>query len=181
MMNAVPTNRPSLDAARRMPVADLLALPAEHLALLQEDARADLDAANRMRDWIEGTIALRYQQHAVSARATAGKDTGAVRFQDDTVEVVADLPKRVEWDQARLAALSEQIRAGGEDPAQYVEVSFKVSERAYTAWPERIRAAFEPARTVRTGKPTYRLAIMSETALRDSPHASPTILMQGDR
>ena len=71
----------------------------------------------------------------------------------------------------RLAALSEQIRAGGEDPGQYVEVSFKVSERAYTAWPERIRAAFEPARTVRTGRATYRLAILSETARRDSPHA----------
>jgi len=179
MMNAVPTNRPSLDAARRMPVADLLALPAEHLALLQEDARADLDAANRMRDWIEGTIALRYQQHAVSARATAGKDTGAIRFQDGTVEVVADLPKRVEWDQARLATLSEQIRAGGEDPGQYVELSFKVAERAYTAWPERIRAAFEPARTVRTGKPTYRLAIMSDTARRDSPHAGALHSLRG--
>ena len=163
-------NRPSLDAARHMPVADLLALPAEHLALLQEDARDGLDAANRMRDWIEGTIALRYQQRAVGARAAAGKDTGTVRFQDGTVEVVVDLAKRVDWDQPRLAALSEQIRAGGEDPGQYVEVSFKVSERAYTAWPERIRAAFEPARTVRTGKPTYRLIILSETALRDSRH-----------
>jgi hypothetical protein len=60
------------------------------------------------------------------------------------------LPKKVDWDQTRLAALSEQIRAGGEDPGQYVEVSFKVSERAYTAWPDRIRTAFEPARTVRT-------------------------------
>ena len=167
-MDAHLPNRPSLDAARRLPVADLLALPAEHLALLQEDARASLDAANRMRDWIEGTIALRYEQRAVGARAVAGKDTGTVRFQDGTVEVVVDLPKRVDWDQPRLATMAEQIRAGGEDPSQYVEVSFKVSERAYTAWPDRIRAAFEPARTVRTGKPTYRLTIMSEVAMRDS-------------
>jgi len=171
-------NRPSLDAARQMPVADLLVLPAEHLALLQEDARAGLDAANRMRDWIEGTIALRYEQRAVGARAAAGKDTGTVRFQDGTVEVVVDLAKRVDWDQPRLAALSEQIRAGGEDPGEYVEVSFKVSERAYAAWPERIRAAFEPARTVRTGKPAYRLTILSEVALRDSPNG-PGILPPG--
>jgi hypothetical protein len=180
-MKAILTNRPTLDAARHMPVADLLALPSEHLALLQEDARTALDAANRMRDWIEGTIALRYEQRAVGARAAAGKDTGTVRFQDGVVEVVVDLPKRVDWDQPRLASLAEQIRAGGEDPAQYVEVSFKVSERAYSAWPDRIRAAFEPARTVRTGKPTYRLTIMSETAMRDSPHASGTYLTQGAR
>jgi len=163
-------NRPTLDALRQMPVSDIIALPAEHLALLQTDAREALDAAKRMQDWIEAAIALRYEQRAVGARAAAGKDTGTVRFQDGTVEVVVDLAKRVDWDQPRLAALSEQIRAGGEDPGQYVEVSFKVSERAYTAWPERIRAAFEPARTVRTGKPTYRLIILSETALRDSRH-----------
>lgn len=180
-MDAHLPNRPSLDAARRMAVSDMLALPAEHLALLQEDARASLDAANRMRDWIEGTIALRYEQRAVGARAAAGKDTGTVRFQDGTVEIAVDLPKRVDWDQPRLATLAEQIRAGGEDPGEYVEVSFKVSERAYTAWPDRIRAAFEPARTVRTGKPSYRLTIMSETAMRDSPHGAGIHTMQGGR
>ena len=180
-MVAPPTNRPTLDAARRLSVAGLLALPAEHLALLQEDARAALDAANRMRDWIEGTIALRYEQRAVGARTAAGKDTGTVRFQDVTVEVVVDLPKRVDWDQPRLAGLAEQIRAGGEDPGEYVEVSLKVSERAYAAWPERIRAAFEPARTVRTGKPTYRLAILSEAALRDSPHGPGIMPPRGGR
>ena len=180
-MSPLPNNRPSLDTARRMAVADLLALPAEHLALLQEDARGALDTANRMRDWIEGTIALRYEQRAVGARAAAGKDTGTVRFQDGTVEVVVDLAKRVDWDQPRLAALAEQIRAGGEDPGQYVEVSFKVSERAYTAWPERIRAAFEPARTVRTGKPAYRLTILSEVALRDSPNGPGILPSWGTR
>ena len=97
------------------------------------------------------------------------------------MEIAVDLPKRVDWDQTRLAALSEQIRAGGEDPSQYVEISFKVSERAYTAWPERIRAAFEPARTVRTGRATYRLAILSETALRDSPHGPAIRTTQGCR
>lgn len=163
-MDAHLPNRPSLDASRHMPVGELLALPAEHLALLQEDARAGLDAANRMRDWIEGTIALRYEQRAVGARAAAGKDTGTVRFQDGAVEVIADLPKRVEWDQPRLAKLAEQIRAGGEDPGEYVEVSFKVSERAYTAWPDRIRTAFEPARTVRTGRQTFKLALKPERA-----------------
>jgi hypothetical protein len=161
MQNALP-NRPTLDALRQMPVADLINLPADHLALLQSDARDALDAAKRMQDWIEAAIALRYEQRAVGARAAAGKDTGAVRFQDGAVEIAVDLPKRVDWDQARLATLSEQIRAGGEDPRQYVEVSFKVSERAYTAWPERIRQAFEPARTVRTGRQTFKLSIKAE-------------------
>ncbi len=164
-------NRPTLDTIRHLPVGEVMTLPPEHLALLQTDAREASDAAKRMMDWIEGAIALRYEQRAVAARATAGKDTGTVRFLDGSVEVTADLPKKVEWDQTRLTALAEQIRRGGEDPGEYVEISFKVAERAYVAWPERIRSAFAPARTVRTGKPTYRLTILSESERRDSPHA----------
>jgi hypothetical protein len=156
---------------RHLPIGEVIALPSEHLALLQSDARDAHDASKRQLDWIEGAIALRYEQQAIAARGAAGKDTGIVRFQDGTVEVAVELPKRVEWDQRRLAALVEQIRAGGEDPSEYVELTFKVSERAYAAWPERIRSAFEPARTVRTGKPSYRLTLMSEVARRDSPHA----------
>jgi hypothetical protein len=173
------SNRPTLDSLRQMPVGNVIALPAEHLALLQAEAREAVDSAKRMQDWIEATVALRYEQRAIGARAEARKDTGTVRFQDGSVEIAAELPKRVEWDQRRLAALAEQIRAGGEDPSEYLEVSFKVSERAYTAWPERVRKAFEPARTVRTGKPVYRLSIMSETERRDSPHAGTHIYLGG--
>ena len=161
-MSAPMPNRPNLAALWAMPVGEIITLPAEHLALLQADARDALDLAKRQLDWLEGAIALRYGPRATEARAAAGKDTGTVRFQDDAVEVIADLPKRVEWDQARLAALAAQIRAGGEDPAEYLEVSFKVAERAYGAWPERIRQAFEPARTLRTGRPSFKLSIKPE-------------------
>lgn len=174
-------NRPSLDALASMQVDTIISLPPEHLALLQADAREAVDSAKRMQDWIEAAVALRYEQRAIGARTHAGKDTGTVRFHDGSVEVTAELPKRVEWDQRRLAALAEQIRAGGEDPREYLDVSFKVSERAYSTWPERIRKAFEPARTVRTGKPVYRLTICTERELRDSPHGGGIILQWGDR
>ena len=158
-MEANRTNRPSLEALRHLPVSDVIALPAEHLVLLQADARASVDSAKRMQDWIEAAIALRYEPRAIGMRTTAGKDTGSVRFNDGEVEVTAELPKRVEWDQRRLADLAAQIRAGGEDPGEYLEVTFKVPERAYVAWPERIRKVFEPARTVRTGRQTFRLTL----------------------
>ena len=37
-------NRPTLDSIRMLPIGDIAGLPAEHLALLQEDAAAALDA-----------------------------------------------------------------------------------------------------------------------------------------
>ncbi|TCT10521.1 hypothetical protein EDC22_10518 [Tepidamorphus gemmatus] len=153
------SNRPQLADIRTMPVGEIARLPAEHLALLQDEAEEALNAAKRTKDWLEGAIALRYGEEAARLRAAQGKDTGTVRFDDGPVTVVADLPKRVEWDQDLLATLVERMRASGEKVADYVSIEIKVSERAFTAWPEAIRQAFSPARTVRTGKPTFRLML----------------------
>jgi hypothetical protein len=125
-MSQARPNRPLLDDMLRLPVDEVLSLPAEHLALLQEDATTALDTAKRKRDWIENVIAVRYGQRTVTLRAEQRKDTGTVRFIDGDVSIVSELPKRVEWDQARLAAVVDRIRAAGDDPAEYVEVTYKV-------------------------------------------------------
>ena len=153
------SNRPTLDSIRTLPVGEIAALPAEHLALLQEDAAAALDASKKAKDWIDGAIALRFGDQAQALRREAGKDTGTVRFEQDGVTVVADLPKRVDWDQALIAGVVERIRAAGDDPTQYVDIAIKVPERKYTAWPESIRTAFAPARTVKTGKQSIVLTL----------------------
>ena len=158
------TNRPTLDSLRMLPIGEIAALPAEHLALLQEDATAALDAGKKAKDWIDGAIALRFGDQAQALRREAGKDTGTVRFEQDGVTVVADLPKRVDWDQALIASVVARIRAAGDDPTQYVDIAIKVPERKYTAWPENIRTAFAPARTVKTGKPSFRLSLGEEAS-----------------
>ena len=150
-------NAPTLDQLRTMPIGDIATLPSDVLAALQEDADAALKSAKSMKDWLDGAIAQKFGDRAREARAAIAKDTGIVRFTDGAITIVVDLPKKVDWDQRQLEALVERIRSGGENPADYVEISFHVSERNYGAWPEAIRRAFEPARTVRTGKPTFRL------------------------
>ena len=156
------TNRPTLDSIRTLPIGEVAALPAQHLALLQEDTSAALDASKKAKDWIDGAIALRFADHVQALRREAGKDTGTVRFEQDGVTVVADLPKRVDWNQALIAGVVERIRAAGDDPTQYVDIAIKVPERKYTAWPENIRTAFAPARTVKTGKPSFVLTLKED-------------------
>lgn len=156
-MNA--PNRPRLGDLPTMPIGDIAALPAAVLALLQEEAEEAAKAARSLADWLNGAIALRYGDRAAAARGAEGKDVGTVRFEDDEVMVIADLPKRVEWDQSRLGEMVARIRAAGDDPAEYVETTFRVSERKYGAWPAAIREGFETARTLRPGKPTFRLVL----------------------
>lgn len=145
-----------------MPVGEIAALSADQLALLQEAAQQDLQRAKTVSDWLEGAIALKYADRAAECRRDAGKDTGTVRLNDGNVTVTADLPKRIEWDQAMLAQIAENIAAAGEDPAEFIETTLKVSERKYAALPESWRKGFEPARTVRTGKPKFRLVLNEE-------------------
>lgn len=151
------TNRPTLDDLLAMETSAIAALPTEILALLAEEAAEAADRAKRIKDRLDGALDLKYAARAAVARRAEGKDTGTVRFDDSDFVVIADLPKRVKWDQAELAAIVERIRKAGEDPAEYVNVEFKVSERAYGAWPESIRSAFTPARTVERAKPVYRI------------------------
>jgi hypothetical protein len=157
-MNA-PANRPQLGDLPTMPIGEIAALPAGILALLQAEAEETAKAARSLADWLHGAIALRYGDLAAAARRTEGKDTGTVRLDDGEVTVIADLPKRIDWDQGELAALVAAIRAEDGDPTEYVDTLFRVPERKYAAWPRHIRTAFERARTVKTGKPTFRLVI----------------------
>lgn len=150
-------NCPRLADMMTMPLGDIAALPADLLILLQEEAEQNLRLAKMQKDWLDGVLDRRYAHIAAELRSREGKDTGTVRFDDGAVTVVADLPKKVEWDQSLLAATVERIRASGDDPTEYVETAFKVPERKYGAWPAHIRAAFEAARTVKTGKPTFTL------------------------
>jgi hypothetical protein len=145
-----------------MPIGEIAALPADQLALLQEAAQQDLQRAKTVSDWLEGAIALKYAERAAECRRDAGKDTGTVRLNDGNVTVTADLPKRIDWDQALLAQIAENIASAGEDPAEFIETTLKVSERKYAALPESRRKGFEPARTVRTGKPKFRLVLNEE-------------------
>ena len=155
-------NRITLDDLPTMPVGEIADLPGHQLALLKQDADERLRAAKTLCDWLDGAIALKYGDQAQAARRAEGKDTGTIRLQDGPVTVVAELAKRVEWDQAMLAGLLERIRADGADPADYVDIAFSVPERKYTAWPKDIRQEFEPARTVRTAKPKFRLLLGEE-------------------
>jgi hypothetical protein len=154
-----PLNHPTLDQLRDLPLGEVAALPADQLALLQDEAEEALRTTKASKARIDDALVTKYADAAAALRRAAGKDTGTVRVQDGPVTVVADLSKRVDWDQTTLASLVEQIKADGDDPTEYVDIAFKVSERKYNAWPNHIQAAFQDARTVQTGKESFKLIL----------------------
>ncbi len=152
----------TLEEARLLSVAEMTGLSAEDLAQLQSSAADLFRQARDLKDWIDGAIALKYDAQAKALRARLGKDTGTVHFDDDGVRITADLPKKPVWDQKKLSEIAERINASGDDPTEYLDITYKVAERKYTAWPEHLREVFAPARTLRTGKPTFQLIRIEE-------------------
>jgi len=155
-------NHITLEALKHMPVGEIAALPAAELARLQQETTKALRSAKMACDWLDGALNLKYANQADDLRRSAQKNTGTVRFADGEITVKTDLPKRVVWDQNRLAEIVERIRAAGDDPAEIIDISYKVAERKYVAWPEGIRKGFEPARTVRPG--SLKIALVSQEA-----------------
>ena len=144
-----PDNTPSVNDMLNMQTGELAQMPVELLAGLQAElahAAKQLKAASAK---FSTALEVRFAARAAEARRACGKDTGTVRLVAADYTIIADLPKRVDWDQQQLAQIAANIAASGEDPAEFIETKLSVSERKYGALPEAWRRGFEPARTVK--------------------------------
>ncbi len=142
--------------------SDLANLSPEDLMQLRSHASELLSVASAVTTRIDSALEMKYAKRAQVLRLTAGKDTGVVHFDDGCVRITADLPKRIDWDQKKLIDITRRIAASGEDPNQYVEIKYRVSESKFNAWPESLKSAFTPARTLKAGNPDFRLALIQE-------------------
>ena len=155
-------NHVTPDTILATPVSELASQPSDSLFRLKNDATDYLAVAKSIVEHIDRALDLKYVDRTRQLRLAQGKDTGVVHFDDGKVSVTADLPKKVELDQATVARLVANIVACGDDPSQYVDISYRVSETKFNAWPDSLRKPFSAARTVKVGKPSYRLALLSK-------------------
>jgi hypothetical protein len=154
----------TLKQLRDWPLGKVAAQPIEILAALADSLAETKTLVADAEVRLNAGLDARFGDRARQLRAAKGKDSGRVRLADGLFVIVAELPKRIDWDQDKLAAIVARIRQYGDDPSEYVRTIFDVSERAYGAWRSPIRRLFEPARTVKLGKPRYAIEARSEEA-----------------
>ena len=123
-------------------------LPLGNVSDLQRfitEAKSELATlANMMQAGLE----LRFAEQAKAQLLADGKDTGTTHLQHDDFDIAVEIGKDVKWDPKGLAELVAKIEATGSDPREYVEIKYSVSETKFKAWPQSLRAPFEPLRTV---------------------------------
>ncbi len=155
-------NSLTLEHILAISVGDLSTYSSSALFQLKNEAADRLNKAKEIAEHIDSALETKYAQRAQILRLAAGKDTGIVHFDDGLVRITADLPKKIEWDQSKLAEITKRITSNGDNPAEYIDISYRVSETKFTAWPESLKSAFIQARTLKTGKPSFRLSLTKE-------------------
>lgn len=146
-------------------VAELAALPQyqlqevhhnlAQLSIWLKTAKAKFDAA----------LDHRYGAQMRAALHESGRDFGSAHANDGALKVSFDLPKKVSWDQQKLQVIAQRIAASGERIEDFMDIELSVSESKFNNWPPALREQFSDARTVKAGKPTFKLVITDEGVL----------------
>ncbi len=108
---------------------------------------------------LHDTLHARFGDMVQQARREKGADTGSLSFWLDGCKLAHELPKRVEWNEDGLRAVAKMLRDQGEPVDDYISVRLGVDERKWNAWPETIKEFFRAHRTVKTGKPVYKVEV----------------------
>lgn len=141
-------------------VSELASLPPAQKAEISRNLDEALDWLKKARTKFDAALDAAYGERARAARLEAGKDFGVIHLTDGPLRVTVDQPKRASWDQEQLAAIAGRIAASGERVEDYLDVEFCVPEARFNNWPPTLRTQFEAARTVKPGKPSFRLALV---------------------
>ena len=145
-----------------MSVAQMATLTPQQKAQVSHHLDQIADWLKNSRAKFEASLEHAYGERIRHARTDAGRDFGVVHIADGDVRVSVDQSKRVSWDQVQLATIAQRIAAAGERVEEFIDVAYSVSESRYLNWPSSLRAQFEGARTVKSGKPSYRLTPAGE-------------------
>jgi hypothetical protein len=121
----------------------------------REAKQAEQDANQRRKD-IEAALVNEFSDE-IMPQLDPDYKTGTAKLDDGKSVLILTFGKKVEWDNQKLGELYSTILAAGENPEEYIEARYTISETKYKSWPEHIRNSFTPARTVKASNPTFSL------------------------
>jgi SAM-dependent MidA family methyltransferase len=89
-------------------------------------------------------------------RKLQAKEFGAINLTVDGIKVTETVPKKVDWDQAKMNDLFDAIATAGDDPRAYMKMTLAVAEKAFTEFAPEVRAMFSDCRTVTPGRASLK-------------------------
>ncbi|CAK0750978.1 conserved hypothetical protein [Gammaproteobacteria bacterium] len=148
----------------------LTSLTPEQLAQLPASQLAEVSSnLTHLQSWIKQAranfnVALerRYGEQARSALLQSGRNFGTTHIHDDQVRVTFELSKEVEWNQELLLEIVEEIAETDKQIWKHLNTKVSISEAIFKSWSPERQIQLSPARTVKPGSVSFKLAIVSE-------------------
>ncbi len=164
-MNMTTTHTTPVDLEYSMPLADMsvaqiVALPHAQLQEAHTNLLALQSMVKSVLDRFHAALEQRYGEQAAAARQADGRDFGVCHVNDGVLRITVELPKRVTWDQARLADMAQRMAAAGDKVSEYIDTDYSIPESRYNNWPTPLKETFAKARTVKPGRASFRLALV---------------------
>ena len=110
-----------------------------------------------LKEKLEDAMNLRFSESVKNSLRSANKDTGTTRFFDGAFQIVAEVSKKVTWDQEKMEELVKRIP--DERRKDIVKISYAIEERKYSALPTVYQELFKEARTITPGKTRFQITI----------------------
>jgi len=117
----------------------------------KKNAVLNLESAKEVLAGINNQINELIAAPIQEIRTAQNKETGTVNVNISGILVKHILPKQIKWDQKILKETALRIKESGGNPSDYMDSTYKISEKKWAAFSPQIQAAFMPARTIKTG------------------------------
>jgi hypothetical protein len=156
------SNQITISEVPNIQIGKLATLAPNQLLYLQEQAEINLQNAKRLKDWLDSSISMKYRDIASNIRKLDYKDSGTIHFSDGDYKITSVVAKRIEWNQQKLKDVVSVIKEYGDNPSEYIEISYKVPETKYNAWPEHSKNIFKPARIFKLSKESFVISESKE-------------------
>ena len=131
---------------------------AEELEILKQRR----DEITKRENAIKSEILKTYESSIQKELRSKDEPYGAVNVFDGDATLKVTVPKKVTWDQERLAGIVQEIVQAGHVASDYVDIEYHVPETKYKSWPTDIREAFVVARTIEPGNPTLKIEVKND-------------------
>lgn len=148
----------SLDDIRRMTSQEVAALPATTLLVLQDDARRLTGDIKKLSARLDEALYRKYGKITDHCHTEEfGPAAGQVKIIDGMIQVTAEYPYLIDWNQQQLARIAKAYYLRGDDPANYMTITYAIDEEIYRSWSDPLKMDFFPARHASVGTPSFSL------------------------
>jgi DNA-directed RNA polymerase specialized sigma24 family protein len=133
------------------------ALAVEDLMDLSDQMAKLCSHTRELKEKLDDGLNLKFSEAVKNNLRSENKDTGMTKFFDGAFQIVAEVPKKVTWDQEKMEELIKHVPE--ERRRDIVKITYAIEERKYSSLPHKYQELFREARTITPGKTKIQITL----------------------